>query len=57
MGAYEALQEMQLSVPGDVSIMSMDGFNLAEIHDLPLTAVHVPRDELGEEALRLLKSG
>ena len=55
MGAYEALQEMQLSVPGDVSIMSMDGFNLAEIHDLPLTAVHVPRDELGEEALRLLQ--
>jgi DNA-binding LacI/PurR family transcriptional regulator len=35
--------------------MSMDGFNLAEIHDIPLTAVHVPRDELGAEALRLLQ--
>lgn len=55
VGALEALENMGLSVPGDVSIMSMDGFNLAEIHDVPLTAVHVPRDELGQEALRLLQ--
>jgi DNA-binding LacI/PurR family transcriptional regulator len=55
VGTYDALKSLGLSVPGDISIMSMDGFNLAEIHDLPLTAVHVPRDELGEEALRLLQ--
>lgn len=55
VGAHEALMNLGLSVPGDISIMSMDGFNLAEIHDVPLTAVHVPRDELGEEALRLLQ--
>ncbi len=55
VGAYEALESLGLSVPGDISIMSMDGFNLAEIHDTLLTAVHVPRDELGEEALRLLQ--
>lgn len=55
VGAYEALKELGLSVPNDISIMSMDGFNLAEIHDVPLTAVHVPRDELGAEALKLLQ--
>ncbi len=27
--------------------MSIDGFNLAAIQEVPLTAVHVPRDELG----------
>jgi DNA-binding LacI/PurR family transcriptional regulator len=54
-GAIAALFDAGLSVPGDVSVMSMDGFNLAEIHDIPLTAVHVPRDELGAEALRLLR--
>lgn len=54
-GAVEALEKLGLSVPGDISLMSMDGFNLAEIHDVPLTAVHVPRDELGFEALRLLQ--
>lgn len=55
VGALEALEKLGLSVPGDISIMSMDGFNLAEIHEVPLTAVHVPRDELGFEALRLLQ--
>lgn len=55
VGAQEALEQLGLSVPGDVSIMSMDGFNLAEIHSVPLTAVHVPRDELGFEALRMLQ--
>lgn len=54
-GAYAALRELGLSVPADISIMSMDGFNPGEMHDVPLTAVHVPRDELGEEALRLLQ--
>lgn len=56
VGAKEALDALKLSVPGDVSVMSMDGFNLADIHDVPLTAVHVPRDELGAQALRLLQS-
>ena len=55
VGALEALEELGLSVPNDISIMSMDGFNLAEIHNLPLTSVHVPRDELGYEALLLLQ--
>lgn len=55
VGALEALDRLGWSVPNDISIMSMDGFNLAEIHDVPLTAVHVPRDELGQEALRLLQ--
>ncbi|STV92522.1 transcriptional regulator [Klebsiella michiganensis] len=35
--------------------MSIDGFNLAAIQDVPLTAVHVPRDELGAEAVHLLQ--
>jgi len=42
-------------VPQDISVMSIDGFNLAAIQDVPLTAVHVPRDELGEEAVRMLQ--
>lgn len=54
-GAHTALRELGLSVPGDISILSMDGFNPGEFHDVPLAAVHVPRDELGEEALRLLQ--
>ncbi len=54
-GAVNALNKLNMSVPDNVSVMSMDGFNLADIHDVPLTAVHVPRDELGAEAIQLLQ--
>lgn len=55
VGAVNALKKMHISVPGTMSVMSTDGFNLAEIHDVPLTSVHVPRDELGAEAIALLQ--
>ncbi|MGE1562982.1 LacI family DNA-binding transcriptional regulator [Pantoea septica] len=55
-GAVEALQQAGLRVPQDVSVMSMDGFNLAAIHDIPLTSVQMPRDELGAEAVRMVQS-
>lgn len=35
--------------------MSIDAFNTAAIEDVPLTAVHVPRDALGEEAVLMLQ--
>ncbi|EMD6811547.1 LacI family DNA-binding transcriptional regulator [Citrobacter koseri] len=54
-GVISALQKRGLRVPQDVSVMSIDGFNLAEIQDVPLTAVHVPRDELGTEAVHMLQ--
>lgn len=54
-GAVAALKKRGLAVPRDISVMSIDGFNLAEIHDVSLTAVQVPRDELGAEAIALLQ--
>ncbi|MBS0969693.1 cytochrome-c peroxidase [Chimaeribacter arupi] len=54
-GAVSALQKAGLRVPQDISVMSIDGFNLAAIHDVPLTSLHVPRDELGSEAVHLLQ--
>lgn len=54
-GTISALKNHGLRVPQDVSVMSIDGFNLAAIQDVPLTAVHVPRDELGTEAVHMLQ--
>lgn len=54
-GTVSALQKRGQRVPQDVSVMSIDGFNLAAIQEVPLTAVHVPRDELGSEAVHLLQ--
>lgn len=55
-GAIDALHQAGWRVPQDISVMSMDGANLAAIHDIPLTSVLVPCEELGREAVRLLQS-
>lgn len=55
-GVIRALQARGLSVPRDVSVMSIDGFNLATVGEIELTSVHVAREELGAEALALLQS-
>lgn len=57
VGAVNALNKLNVNVPNRVSVMSMDGFNLAEIHDVPLTAVHVPRDELGQRLSNCYSGG
>ena len=54
-GAMRALNQHGLRVPQDMSVMSIDGFNLSAIQDVPLSSVHVPRDELGEEAVHVLR--
>lgn len=55
VGAVNALEKMNINVPRKISVMSTDGFNLAEVHNIALTSVHVPRDELGAEAIALLQ--
>ena len=54
-GTINALRQRGFRVPQDVSVMSIDGFNLSVIEGVPLTAVHVPRDELGSEAVQILQ--
>jgi DNA-binding LacI/PurR family transcriptional regulator len=54
-GIMNVFSRRGISVPDDISVMSMDGFNLASIQDVALTAVHVPREELGQEAVGLLQ--
>ncbi|MTH47660.1 LacI family DNA-binding transcriptional regulator [Intestinirhabdus alba] len=54
-GTMSALARHGLRVPQDVSVMSIDGFNLAAIQDVPLSAVQVPRDELAAEAVYMLQ--
>ncbi|MGC3965571.1 MAG: LacI family DNA-binding transcriptional regulator [Rhodocyclaceae bacterium] len=54
-GAMKAVRELGLVVPRDISVMSVDGFNLAQVNDVALTSMHVPRSELGFEAIRVLQ--
>jgi alanine racemase len=56
VGAIRAIHELRLSVPGDISVVGYDDLDLAGLIDPPLTTVHQPVRQKGEEAVRLLLS-
>lgn len=57
MGAYQALQDAGLSVPGDVSVVSFDDSELARWLRPELTTVALPHHEMGRLATDLLIKG
>jgi LacI family repressor for deo operon, udp, cdd, tsx, nupC, and nupG len=54
MGAIRALRSLGLRVPADVSVIGFDDGELAEIYDPPLTTVHIPRFDVGYQAMMTL---
>jgi LacI family transcriptional regulator len=56
-GAYQALAEAGLSVPGDVSVVSFDNDELAAYLRPGLTTVALPHEAMGKRAVELLLGG
>lgn len=54
VGAIRCARTLGLDVPTDVSITGFDDIELSTIADPPLTTVHVPHREMGQQAARLL---
>jgi LacI family transcriptional regulator len=54
IGAYRALAEAGLSVPGDVSIVGFDDIDAAAFAWPPLTTIHQPFAKMGAQAVSLL---
>ncbi|MBA2373373.1 MAG: LacI family DNA-binding transcriptional regulator [Chloroflexi bacterium] len=54
IGALRALRDNGIAVPADVSVVGFDDLDLAPHTDPPLTTVHQPIRQKGEEAVRLL---
>jgi len=50
----QAVREMGLRVPRDISIVSFDGSPIADLADPPLTTIHADRRRTGERAAELL---
>lgn len=46
MGAYKALNEANIKIPEDVSVVGFDGISLGNFLNPPLTTMLQPRDEL-----------
>jgi len=56
LGAYQALQEADVAIPGEVSVVSFDDSELARWLRPQLTSVALPHQEMGRRAVELLLS-
>lgn len=54
IGAIKGFHEKKKNVPRNISVISMDDINLSQYIDPMLTTVHIPIDELGKQAARVL---
>ncbi|WP_164234095.1 LacI family DNA-binding transcriptional regulator [Microbacterium hydrocarbonoxydans] len=53
-GAYQALADAGLSVPGDISVVSFDNDELASYLRPGLTTIGLPHESMGAEAVKML---
>ncbi len=56
VGAYRAVVERGLSVPGDISIVGFDDIEVGRVLNPPLTTVHVSGETLGHVAFERLRT-
>ena len=54
LGLMKALEELDLKVPEDVSVVGFDNLNMLDYYSIPLTTVNVPKHEMGRRATELL---
>ncbi len=54
LGAIQAAQKAQLSVPGDISIIGFDDLPLCRMFTPQLTTIALPREEIAESAFSIL---
>ena len=54
-GVMKAIREAGLKVPDDISVVGYDDIQFAACLETPLTTVHVPKEQLGIEAARVLR--
>lgn len=54
MGIYEAVNELGLNIPNDLSIVGYDNISFTRSLNPPLTTVHQPRKRIGLESTQIL---
>jgi len=55
IGVMQYLKEVNLSIPGDISLIGFDDVEADQTLDPPLSTISVPKIEMGVEAMRLMQ--
>lgn len=56
IGAYKALYEAGISVPGQIELMGFDDIEYSKLMIPSLSTVHVPKEQMGVKAVQVLKA-
>ncbi len=54
VGALLACRDLNIAVPGQLSVMGFDDVELAQYVTPPLTSIHQPKLRMGEQAMRMV---
>ena len=54
-GVMKAIRKVGLKVPEDISVVGYDDNQFASCSETPLTTIHIPKEELGINAAKVLK--
>jgi LacI family transcriptional regulator len=54
VGAYRAIHERGLTIPGDIAVASFNDISVAQFLNPPLSTIRLPSEEIGETAVELL---
>ena len=54
IGVVRAVEKMDIKIPDEISVISIDDIDMAKYIKPSLTTIHVPKEELGRFAVKLL---
>ena len=54
IGALQCFRENKIQVPNDISIVGFDDIQMDQMVDPPITTIHVSKEDMGSEAIRLI---
>ncbi len=54
IGAIKAINEKGINIPAEIAIIGLDDIEMASYVTPPLTTIHVPKEELGRFAVKIL---
>jgi LacI family transcriptional regulator len=54
LGIYKAIRNYGMSIPKDISVIGYDDIFISDVLEVPLTTIHIPIEDIGRHAAKVL---